>query len=117
MSSPKSVRVLIVDDHPDTLEWMNLLLEDRGYLVQTARTAWPPSRFAIRWKPQIVLMDSKLPDVDGTELLTRFKEAGLERRGHHDHRPRQREPGGRRHEGGRLQLHREARGHPRCCWR
>ena len=36
MSSSKSVRVLIVDDHPDTLEWMNLLLEDRGYLVQTA---------------------------------------------------------------------------------
>jgi len=36
MSSPKPIRVLIVDDHPDTLEWMNLLLETRGYLVQTA---------------------------------------------------------------------------------
>ena len=30
MSSPKPIRVLIVDDHPDTLEWMNLLLENRG---------------------------------------------------------------------------------------
>ena len=36
MSSPKPIRVLIVDDHPDTLEWMNLLLENRGYLVQSA---------------------------------------------------------------------------------
>jgi DNA-binding NtrC family response regulator len=75
MSSPKSVRVLIVDDHPDTLEWMNLLLEDRGYLVQTATDGVAAEQIRDSWKPQIVLMDSKLPDVDGTELLTRFKEA------------------------------------------
>ncbi len=75
MSSPKSVRVLIVDDHPDTLEWMNLLLEDRGYLVQTAQDGVAAEQIRDSWKPQIVLMDSKLPDVDGTELLTRFKGA------------------------------------------
>ncbi len=75
MSSPKTVRVLIVDDHPDTLEWMNLLLEDRGYLVQTATDGAAAEQIRDSWQPQIVLMDSKLPDVDGTELLTRFKQA------------------------------------------
>jgi DNA-binding NtrC family response regulator len=76
MSSPKPIRVLIVDDHPDTLEWMNLLLENRGYLVQSATDGAASEQLRDSWKPQLVLMDSKLPDVDGTELLTRFKQAG-----------------------------------------
>ena len=76
MSSPKPIRVLIVDDHPDTLEWMNLLLETRGYLVQTSTDGAASEQLRDSWKPQLVLMDSKLPDVDGTELLTRFKQAG-----------------------------------------
>jgi DNA-binding NtrC family response regulator len=76
MSSPKPIRVLLVDDHPDTLEWMNLLLETRGYLVQTATDGAASEQLRDSWKPQLVLMDSKLPDVDGTELLTRFKQAG-----------------------------------------
>ena len=75
MSSLKPVRVLVVDDHPDTLEWMSLLLEDRGYLVQSAADGVAAEQIRDSWKPQIVLMDSKLPDVDGTELLTRFKQA------------------------------------------
>jgi DNA-binding NtrC family response regulator len=74
--SPKPIRVLLVDDHPDTLEWMNLLLETRGYLVQTATDGAASEQLRDSWKPQLVLMDSKLPDVDGTELLTRFKQAG-----------------------------------------
>jgi DNA-binding NtrC family response regulator len=75
MSSPKPIRVLIVDDHPDTLDWMNLLLDARGYLVQTASDGVAAEQIRDTWKPQIVLMDSRLPDVDGTELLTRFKQA------------------------------------------
>jgi DNA-binding NtrC family response regulator len=77
MGSEKPIRVLIVDDHPDTLEWMQLLLEDRGYVVQTASTGAASEQVRDSWRPHLVLMDSKLPDVDGTELLTRFKEAAL----------------------------------------
>ena len=76
MSSPKPIRVLIVDDHSDTLEWMKLLLESRGYVAQTATHGAESEQIRESWKPQLVLMDSKLPDVDGTELLTRFKQAG-----------------------------------------
>jgi DNA-binding NtrC family response regulator len=66
----------MVDDHSDTLEWMKLLLESRGYVAQTATTGAESEQIRESWKPQLVLMDSKLPDVDGTELLTRFKAAG-----------------------------------------
>ena len=34
MSSAKPIRVLIVDDHSDTLDWMKLLLESRGLLLR-----------------------------------------------------------------------------------
>ena len=74
MSSPKPIRVLIVDDHSDTLEWMQLLLESRGYLAQTAASGAESEQIRDSWKPHLVLMDSRLPDVGGTELLTRFKE-------------------------------------------
>ena len=75
MSSAKPIRVLIVDDHQDTLDWMTLLLENRGYVAQTATSGAASEQIRDLWKPQLVLMDSKLPDVDGTELLTRFKQA------------------------------------------
>jgi two-component system response regulator HydG len=74
MSSPKPIRVLIVDDHSDTLEWMQLLLESRGYLAQTAASGAESEQIRDSWKPHLVLMDSRLPDVGGTELLTRFRE-------------------------------------------
>jgi DNA-binding NtrC family response regulator len=69
----KPIRVLIVDDDPDTLDWMKLLLESRGYLAQTALSGRASEGVRDSWRPHLVLMDSKLPDVTGTELLKRFK--------------------------------------------
>jgi DNA-binding NtrC family response regulator len=76
MTSVKPIRVLIVDDHSDTLDWMKLLLESRGYVAQTATHGAESEQIRDAWKPQLVLMDSKLPDVGGTDLLRRFKESG-----------------------------------------
>jgi DNA-binding NtrC family response regulator len=71
--STKPIRVLIVDDDPDTLDWMKLLLENRGYLAQTALSGGASEEIRDSWRPHLVLMDSKLPDVAGTDLLKRFK--------------------------------------------
>ncbi len=75
MTSTKPIRVLVVDDDRDTLDWMKLLLENRGYLAQTATAGAAAEQIRDSWKPQLVLMDSKLPDAEGTELLKRFKQA------------------------------------------
>ena len=75
MSGIKQTRVLVVDDDQDTLDWMRLLLESRGYLAQTATAAAASEQIRDSWKPRLVLMDSKLPDAAGTELLKRFKQA------------------------------------------
>jgi DNA-binding NtrC family response regulator len=71
--SAKPIRVLIVDDDADTLDWMKALLESRGYFAQTALSGRASEEVRDSWRPHLVLMDSKLPDVTGTELLKRFK--------------------------------------------
>lgn len=69
------IRVLIVDDDADTLEWMKILLEHDGYAARTADSGAAAEQIRDSWRPQLVLMDLELSDVDGTELLARFKEA------------------------------------------
>ena len=63
-----------MDDNADTLEWMQVLLEHDGYATRTADSGAAAEQVRDSWHPQLVLMDLKLPDIDGTELLTRFKE-------------------------------------------
>ena len=75
MRTANQIRVLIVDDNADTLEWMKVLLEHDGYATRTADSGAAAEEMRGAWQPQLVLMDLRLPDIDGTELLTRFKEA------------------------------------------
>ena len=75
MSTANATRVLMVDDDVDTLEWMKLLLESRGYLTQGATGGAASEEIRDSWRPHLVLMDLKLPDADGSDLLKRFKEA------------------------------------------
>ena len=74
MSTAGPIRVLLVDDSADTLEWMTVLLEHDGYATRTAGSGAAAEEVRDAWRPHLVLLDLKLPDIDGTELLTRFKE-------------------------------------------
>ena len=70
----KKNTVLIVDDDREILERAKAILESADYAVQTAETA----RDAIRkvksdWF-DIALLDIKLPDMEGTELLKQLQE-------------------------------------------
>jgi DNA-binding NtrC family response regulator len=75
MSTASQIRVLLVDDNADTLGWMQLLLNHDGYETRTADSGAAAEQVRDAWHPQLVLMDLRLPDIDGTELLSRFKEA------------------------------------------
>ena len=75
---PTPVRVLIVDDEPDTSEWLKRLLESRGYSAKVAETGRESERIVGDWKPELVLLDMILPDVNGLDLLTRLRTASPE---------------------------------------
>jgi two-component system KDP operon response regulator KdpE len=68
-------RVLLVDDEPDLLRAVRLYLEDQGYVVFTAEDG-PTALEAVRTKlPDAVVLDVRLPGMDGFEVLERLREA------------------------------------------
>jgi DNA-binding NtrC family response regulator len=73
MIGRRRFRVLAIDDEPSTLEWLKLLLEGENYDVRTALVGARGDELFRTWRPDIVVLDMILPDVDGLELLRRFK--------------------------------------------
>src|SRR6187401_1936871 len=75
MTTPKKkYRVLAIDDEPAMIEWLKILLEHEGYEVRTAMIGTRGEEIFKTWKPDVVVTDMMLPDVDGLELLRRFKQ-------------------------------------------
>jgi DNA-binding NtrC family response regulator len=70
---PITSRILIVEDHPDSAEFLRLLLEPEGYLVTIAPTAQAARDNVAQASPDIILMDLMLPDVEGLDLLREFR--------------------------------------------
>ena len=73
MMSRKKNRVLAIDDEPSIIEWLKILLEHQGYEVRTAMIGTRGEEIFKTWKPDVVVTDMMLPDIDGLELLRRFK--------------------------------------------
>jgi DNA-binding NarL/FixJ family response regulator len=65
--------VVIVDDHPSFRSSARLLLESDGYkVVGEAATGEEGVDVALGLRPDLVLLDVNLPDIDGFEVATRI---------------------------------------------
>jgi DNA-binding NtrC family response regulator len=78
MTNKRRVRILAIDDEPSMLEWLRLLLEGEGYEVRTALVGARGEEVFRSWRPDVIVLDMILPDVDGLELLRRFRQANEE---------------------------------------
>src|SRR6195952_55543 len=67
-------RVLAIDDEPAMTEWLKILLEHAGYEVRTALIGTRGEELFKTWRPDAVVTDMMLPDVDGIELVRKFKQ-------------------------------------------
>ena len=65
--------ILIVDDEPQVLRLLELSLEQAGYKVTTAENGQQALECADRDKPDLVIMDSVMPVMDGLEALKQLK--------------------------------------------
>jgi CheY-like chemotaxis protein len=65
--------VLVVDDHEGFRVHTRRLLERHGYRVVEAADGAGALREADLWRPDIVLLDVHLPDIDGFEVATRLR--------------------------------------------
>ncbi|WP_020160228.1 MULTISPECIES: hybrid sensor histidine kinase/response regulator [Methylobacter] len=68
------LRILVVDDYPDALESLSMLLQAEGHDVDTANCGVKAVERAQAFRPQVVLLDIGLPDLDGYEVAQRLRE-------------------------------------------
>jgi two-component system, cell cycle response regulator DivK len=71
--------VLIVDDVRDNREGYAEYLRFRGFRVLEAATGNTALDVADRCHPDVIVLDIRLPDIDGTEVTRRLRAAGFER--------------------------------------
>ncbi|WP_338760627.1 ATP-binding protein [Massilia sp. METH4] len=72
------LRVLIVDDEPDTRELIKRVLSDCNADVVTADSAPAALLLLSRWQPDLLLTDIGMPEMDGFELLGQVRALGAE---------------------------------------
>ncbi len=66
-------RILVVEDNPANLELMRYLLEASGYALAIATDGEGALEAALRQRPDLVICDIHLPDIDGFEVLRRLR--------------------------------------------
>jgi len=70
----KSIRILVVDDDDSIRTVLKAILEDEGYIVDLAKNGKEAIEKSNIIFYNMALIDFKLPDMDGTELLGAMKE-------------------------------------------
>ena len=67
-------RVLVVDDEPNILATLAPLLRARGYEVLTAMSGRAALETVEREKPDLIVLDLGLPDIDGVDVCRTIRE-------------------------------------------
>jgi two-component system, OmpR family, response regulator len=67
-------RLLVVDDEPNIVELLSTSLRFAGFAVVTALTGADAVRAVERHRPDLVVLDVMLPDVDGFVVLRRLRD-------------------------------------------
>ena len=73
------LRVLVVDDHVDTLDMMRVALELCGAAVVVSSSAREGLQALVDYGPDIVLSDLAMPEEDGFWLVDQVRSIGHER--------------------------------------
>ena len=71
-------RILVVDDEPDAVELLTEYLTMKGYTVITASNGEEALRKVKEDRPHLVLLDIRMPKMDGIEALKKVREIDSE---------------------------------------
>jgi CheY-like chemotaxis protein len=69
----QNATILVVDDVTDNLILISLALQNNGYRVLTARNGEEAIKIALIARPDLILMDIAMPDVDGLTATRRLR--------------------------------------------
>ena len=73
-----AAHVLVVDDEPHLLRAVTMNLTGRGYRVTTATTAAAALGLVAAERPDLVVLDLGLPDLDGLDVIRLLRERGID---------------------------------------
>jgi len=67
------LRILCVDDDLPQLSIISAVLKKEGYIVEVAHDGYEGLKKAREWKPDLIIMDIMMPDLDGYQVTRRLK--------------------------------------------
>ena len=72
-ATSETAEILIVDDNPNNLRVLSGMLEQAGYRVRPALSGEMALRSTAIVLPDIILLDIRMPEMDGYEVCRRLK--------------------------------------------
>jgi two-component system OmpR family response regulator len=68
----QGARVLVVDDEPNIVELISMALRFQGFATETAGSGHEAIAAVSTFKPQLIVLDVMLPDMEGFEVASRL---------------------------------------------
>ena len=72
-----AIKILYVEDNPDNMHLIQRVLTARGYEVYGASNGLDGVSMAEELKPDMILLDINLPDIDGYEVARRIRNSNV----------------------------------------
>lgn len=71
--------IMVVDDNPENLGFLHVLLKEQGYQVRTVLYGKMALKTAYKKPPDLILLDIMMPEMDGYEVCAKLKADGRTR--------------------------------------
>src|SRR5438046_799144 len=81
MAEIRGLNILVVEDHEDSLDLLTELLRHYGAEVVAAPSAARAMAILERWRPDVLVSNIGMPDMDGCALLQHLRMLSPERGG------------------------------------
>lgn len=69
----KKIKILLVDDEEDILEFVSYNLRKEGFLVELANNGKEAILMALKFHPDLILLDVMMPEMDGVETCLELR--------------------------------------------
>jgi len=71
-------RALVIEDNADNMKLITFILEKNGYVTIRAENGKTGIELTLEEKPDFILLDIQLPDMDGLEVLKEIRKSEID---------------------------------------
>ena len=71
-------KALIIEDNEDNMELITFILNEHGYETMKAETGMQGINLALQERPDFIILDIQLPDLDGYEVLKKIRASEID---------------------------------------